>query len=129
MQLQADTAALFEELSEGILRIRATGDTNMPASFEHLAGGYDAQYYGYLVCMCAHSLCPLQADTAAVFSQLSQKLLGILPTANTNMPASFGHLGGGYDAQYYGYMVSLLFHFPNSSSMNPWGLNFLNYLY
>jgi len=48
-----------------------------------------------------------QADTAAVFSALSEKLMGFPSTPGTNMPASFGHLAGGYDAQYYGYMVSV----------------------
>ena len=47
--LQADTAEVFGELAEKILHIPTTPDTNMPASFEHIAGGYDAQYYGYLV--------------------------------------------------------------------------------
>ena len=55
---------------------------------------------------CNHSF--LQADTAKILSDLSEKILGIKSTPNTNMSASFGHLAGGYDAQYYGYLVSIV---------------------
>ncbi|CAD5116270.1 DgyrCDS5177 [Dimorphilus gyrociliatus] len=54
-----------------------------------------------------HSLS--KVDTAEIFSKLSKELVCVEPSENTNMPATFEHLSGGYDAQYYGYMWSEVF--------------------
>lgn len=47
-QPESDTTTLWHKLKKEVTLVESTPGTNPAASFGHLAGGYDAQYYGYL---------------------------------------------------------------------------------
>lgn len=56
-----------------------------------------------------HSSEEERIDTAQLWATLRPEITQIRHTAGTNPAASFGHIMGGYDAQYYGYMYSEVF--------------------
>ncbi len=58
----------------------------------------------YRVYVCVH-----RVDTGKLWGELRKKLTFISQPEGTNPAASFGHIMGGYDAQYYSYKYSEVF--------------------
>lgn len=64
-------------------------------------------------------------DTASLWNKLSVEISLIPSPENTNRAASFGHIMGGYDAGYYGYMWSKVYssdlfsQFEKEGVLNP----------
>jgi thimet oligopeptidase len=68
---------------------------------------------------------PKDIDVTETYKKLYVELTGMQPMPDTHFPASFGHLMGGYDAGYYGYLWSNVFafdmftHFENGHLLSP----------
>ncbi|MES3038114.1 MAG: M3 family metallopeptidase [Bdellovibrionota bacterium] len=54
---------------------------------------------------------PTDLDVTETYKKLYRELTTMEPLPDTHFPATFGHLAGGYDAGYYGYLWSNVFAF------------------
>lgn len=91
-------APLPDGLIDALVRSRYVDD----------AYDYTGQIFYSEVDMAYHSSGP-HVDTSAVWDKLETQLQPLPPVAGIHPQASFGHLMGGYDAGYYGYLWSKVY--------------------
>jgi thimet oligopeptidase len=100
-------------------QISSNAKTGQPLPDDLIAAMVRARYvdYAYMttqqikfaeVDMSYHMSGP-HVDTTTLWTTLSSRLTPMQPTPGTHPQASFGHLMGGYDAGYYGYLWSLVY--------------------
>ncbi|HKU66203.1 MAG TPA: M3 family metallopeptidase [Candidatus Baltobacteraceae bacterium] len=89
---------LPDELINALVRTRYVDD----------AYDYTGQIFYSEVDMAYHSSGP-HVDTTAVWDKLQAQLQPLPPVQGIHPQASFGHLMGGYDAGYYGYLWSKVY--------------------
>jgi thimet oligopeptidase len=71
-----------------------------------------------------HSM-PGKVDTTKIYADMHHELFGYSVVEGTHFPASFGHMMGGYDAGYYGYLWSEVYaqdmfsRFERDGLLNP----------
>ena len=94
-----NTQKLPEAMLESLIRAR-NADTGLMNSRQIFFGMFD---------QAIHSSEEDLIDTAKIYNEFRTKYTGVSAPPETNGAASFGHLMGGYDAQYYGYLYSQVF--------------------
>ncbi len=74
---------------------------------------------------------PKDLDVTETYNNLYKEIMGLDPLPGSHFPASFGHIMGGYDAGYYGYLWSNVYafdmftKFENGNLFSPFeGLNY-----
>jgi thimet oligopeptidase len=84
---------------------------------------YSRQLYFALMDMTYHTS-EEKLDTVAIADRLFEEMFGVKPIQEGHFPATFGHLMGGYDAGYYGYLWSEVYaadmfgHFESQGILN-----------
>jgi len=96
---QNNSKKLPEDMLESLIKAR-NADTGLMNSRQIFFGMFDQTI---------HSTEEENIDTGALYDEFRQKYTGVACPPGTNGSAGFGHLMGGYDAQYYGYLYSQVF--------------------
>jgi len=110
MPLYAGTAVVGSVAGSLVLYYigRKGGDALVRSRYVDDAYDYTGQIFYSEIDMAYHSSGP-HVDTTAMWDKVEGQLMPLPAVAGVHPQASFGHLMGGYDAGYYGYLWSKVY--------------------